>query len=66
MGGAMPQTAKVFEDCEHPGEWRVEWFDDDGGCELRIFSGAHARAQALRYADHQYGKFEEVIPAPYP
>ncbi|MBV8122147.1 MAG: hypothetical protein JO081_19675 [Alphaproteobacteria bacterium] len=66
MEGALPQTAKVFEDCEHVGEWRVEWFDDDGGCEVRIFSGTNAREQAIRYADHQYGKFEEVIPASYP
>jgi hypothetical protein len=56
----MPETAKVFEDREHPGEWRVEWFDDDGGCEVEIFTGPHARDQAIRYADHQYGKFEEV------
>jgi hypothetical protein len=60
LEGAMPETAKVFEDREHPGEWRVEWFDDDGGCEVEIFTGPHTRDQAIRYADHQYGKFEEV------
>jgi hypothetical protein len=32
-------TAKVFEDRRVPGDWRVEWFDDDGGCEVAIFSG---------------------------
>jgi len=56
----MPEIAKVFEDHQHLGEWRVEWFDDDGGCEVEIFIGPNARDQAIRYADHQYGKFEEV------
>jgi hypothetical protein len=23
----------------YPGEWRVEWFDDDGSCEVSIFGG---------------------------
>jgi hypothetical protein len=56
----MAETAKVFEDSQHPGEWRVEWFDNDDGCEVEIFLGPNAREQAIRYADHQYGKFEEV------
>jgi hypothetical protein len=33
----MPETAKVFEDREPPGDWHVEWLDDDGGCEIAIF-----------------------------
>jgi hypothetical protein len=28
----------------YPGQWRVEWFEDAGGCELAIFSGPNARA----------------------
>ena len=56
----MPEIAKVFEDHQHPGEWRVEWFDNDGGCEVEIFLGPNAREQAIRYAHHQYEKFEEV------
>ncbi len=35
--GAEP--ANVFEDRAAPGQWRVEWFDDDGRCELEIFTG---------------------------
>jgi hypothetical protein len=27
----MPEPAKVFEDRISPGDWRVEWEDDDGG-----------------------------------
>lgn len=56
----MPEIAKVFQDHQHPGEWRVEWFDNDGGCEVEIFLGPNAREQAIRYAHHQYEKFEEV------
>ena len=44
--GAEP--ANVFEDRATPGQWRVEWFDDDGRCELEIFAGRDARRQALR------------------
>jgi hypothetical protein len=48
----------VFEDRD--GQWRVEWFDDDGRCELEIFSGPDAHRQALRYAVQKYGHFKEV------
>lgn len=56
--GSAP--AKVFEDREKPGEWRVEWFDDEGHPELEIFTGHDARRQALRYAMQRYGHFREV------
>src|ERR1051326_2047627 len=56
--GAEP--ANVFEDRQTPGQWRVEWFDDDGRCELEIFTGRDARRQALRYAMRKYGHFREV------
>ena len=59
----MSEPAKVFED---RGEWRVEWFDDDGRCELEIFSGPDARRQALRYAMQKYGDFREVQLEPSP
>ena len=56
--GAEP--ANVFEDRAVTGQWRVEWFDDDGRCELEIFTGHDARRQALRYAMRRYGQFKEV------
>ncbi len=62
----MSETAKVFEDHAHPGEWRVEWFDGHGGYEVEVFTGLNAREQAIRYADHQYGSFEEVSLVAYP
>ena len=60
------EPAKVFEDREWPGEWRVEWVDEDGGVEVAIFSGPNARERALCYADRQYGNFEEISLALYP
>jgi hypothetical protein len=59
------EPAKVFEDRATPGEWRVEWFDNDGRCELEIFSGPDARRQALRYAMRKYGNFREVELEPH-
>jgi hypothetical protein len=59
------EPAKVFEDREWPGDWRVEWIDDDGSIEVAVFSGPNARERALRYADRQYGNFQEVSLAPY-
>jgi hypothetical protein len=59
------ETAKVFEDRECPGDWRVEWVDDDGGVEVAIFPGPNARERALRYVDRQYGNFQEVSLEPY-
>jgi hypothetical protein len=62
----ISEPAKVFEDRVIPGQWRVEWFDDDGRCELEIFTGPDARREALRYAVKKYGHFEEVQLEPYP
>jgi hypothetical protein len=61
----MSEPAKVFEDRETPGRWRVERFDDDGRCEMEIFAGPTARRQALRYAMQRYAHFKEVQPEPY-
>ena len=52
----MSVPAKVFEDRETPGKWRVEWFDGDGRCEREVFDGHDARRQALRYAMRTYGQ----------
>ena len=56
----MTKPAMVFEDRKTPGQWRVEWFDDDGDSELKIFNGPDAHRQALRYAMQTYGHFKEV------
>jgi hypothetical protein len=41
----------VFEDRDEAGEWRVEYFDDDGGCYVTIFAGPEAERRARDYAD---------------
>ena len=40
----------VFEDRDQTGEWRVEYFDDDGGCYVTIFAGPEAERRARDYA----------------
>jgi hypothetical protein len=53
MIGSEP--ASVFEDRETPEDWRVEKFDEDGGCEVRVFTDPDARGQAIDYAKERYG-----------
>jgi hypothetical protein len=58
--------AKVFRDREHTGDWRVEKLLDDGeSSEVAIFSGGDARQRAIRYADREYGAFDEIELEPY-
>jgi hypothetical protein len=50
----MKEPAKVFEDREIPGQWRVEWFDDAGACELvDIFHRSRRAAEGatVRHAE---------------
>ena len=54
------EPAYVFEDQQSPDDWHVQWTDDDGGCEMAIFTGPRARERAIGYAERQYGFFEEV------
>ena len=60
----MSETAKVFEDREHAGDWRVEFVDDDGGCEVAIVAGPNAKERAIRYADRQYGTSKKSTSRP--
>ena len=39
--------------------------DEDGGSEIAIFSGPGARERAIRYADREYGVFDEIQIEPY-
>ena len=61
----MVEAARVFQDGKVPDQWRVEWFDDDGRCELEIFTGPDSRKQALRYARRKYKISKEVQLEPY-
>ena len=58
--------AKLFRDRKHTGDWRVEKLDEDGTSEIAIFSGPDARERAIRYADREYGAFDEIELEPYP
>ena len=66
--GPTPEDlrAKVFEDRETAGNWRVEKMDNDGGYEaVKVFSGPDARDQAIRYAKHEFGDYDEIRLEPY-
>jgi hypothetical protein len=52
--------AFLFEDRQTPGDWHVQWTDDDGGFEMAIFSGPRARERAIIFAERCYGGYEEV------
>ena len=39
----------VFEDRLEKGDWRVEYFDDDGTCYLTLFAGPEAEQRARAY-----------------
>ena len=48
---AAQLRAKVFEDRETPGDWRVEKLNADGGYDaVKVFTGPDAWLQAIRYA----------------
>jgi hypothetical protein len=58
--------AQVFEDRETPGNWRVEKMDEDGGYEVvKVFTGPHARRNAIRYAKQRFAEYDEIWLEPY-
>ena len=44
-----PQDLALAEDLVIPGEWLVEYFDDDGADYVTIFTGQEAEARARDY-----------------
>ena len=50
----MSDVAKLFEDGERPGQWRVERLGDNGRSEIKRFSGPDALRRALQYAMQKY------------
>jgi len=62
--GSMSHTfrtleIRVFRDRLDPDAWRVEGFDEDGQCEVAIFSGPDAEGRARRFAASEYGLVAE-------
>ncbi len=60
MSQPTTEPAFVFEDRQSPGDWHVQWTDDNGGCEMAIVSGPRARERAIIFAERCYGGYEEV------
>jgi hypothetical protein len=59
--------AKLFRDRVHTGDWRVEKLCDDGeSIDVAIFSGGDAKERAIRYAEREYGDFDEIELEPHP
>ena len=43
------QQVTVIEDSDGTGDWRVEYFDDDGACYITVFAGPKAEQRARDY-----------------
>jgi hypothetical protein len=50
----MAPELNLFEDKEKPGDWRVEFFDEEGTCYGATFWGREAEARAREYARIKY------------
>jgi hypothetical protein len=53
----------VNEDRDGTGEWRVEYFDNHGGCYVTIFAGPEAAQRARAYFQALKGKSLKTIRA---
>jgi len=53
------EPALVFPDEGDPEDWRVEWFDEDGGCEVTVFYGPRTKERALAFPQNFYPAFRE-------
>jgi hypothetical protein len=49
-------TATLFSDKAEPNAYRVEAIDDDGGCEISLFTGPGALDRAIAFAGGWYYK----------
>jgi len=56
----------LFRDKAMREGYRVEAFDEDGSCELAIFSGPRARARAGLFARACYGSYRAIEALPEP
>jgi hypothetical protein len=55
------QEVSVHEDRDGTGEWRVEYFDDDGGCYVAVFGGPKAERRVRDYFDAlKFGRLRTV------
>ena len=55
------QDVTVIEDRDGTGEWRVEYFDDDGACYVTVFAGPQAERRARDYFEAlKFGRLRTV------
>ena len=55
------QQVTVIEDSGGTGDWRVEYFDDDGGCYVTLFAGPKAEKRARDYFEAlKFGRLRAV------
>ena len=55
------QQVTVIEDSDATGDWRVEYFDDDGGCYVTMFAGPKAEKRARDYFEAlKFGRLRAV------
>jgi hypothetical protein len=57
------REVSVHEDYDEAGDWRVEYFDSDGGCYVTIFAGPEAEKRARDYFKALRGKWLKIIRA---
>ena len=55
------QDVTVIEDRDGAGEWRVEYFDDDGACYVTVFAGPQAERRARDYFEAlKFGRLRTI------
>lgn len=53
------KTAELVQDKDDPQMYRVEYIDDDGGCEVSLFSGPNALDRAAAFAGNYYESWSD-------
>ena len=56
MVALVIESVVLAPDQKIGGAYRVEAFDDDGGCEVTIFCGPRARTRAVAFGQSFYGR----------
>jgi hypothetical protein len=61
VSSSFHRQVSVQEDRDGTGEWRVEYFDTDGGCYVTVFAGPKAEKRARDYFDAlRFGRLRTV------
>jgi hypothetical protein len=61
VSNSFHRGVSVQEDHDGTGEWRVEYFDANGGCYVTLFAGPKAEKRARDYFDAlRFGRLRTV------